>query len=255
MLIDTHAHLDDEKFDCDREQVIDNARINGIKTIINVGYNEKTILTTLDLIGKYDFIYGAIGWHPNHAHEINDKHYKWIEELTTHPKIIGIGEIGLDYYWDYAPKDIQQKVFIKQIQLAKRVGLPIIIHDREAHKDILDILKNENVDGIGGIMHSFSGSAEMALECIQMGFYISISGPITFKNAKKSVEVIEAVPLDRILLETDSPYLTPVPFRGKRNEPANLQYIAKKIADIKKIEFNDLKKITNQNVKKAFSKM
>lgn len=253
MLIDTHAHLDDEQFDCDREQVINNARENGINTIINVGFNEKTIRSTLKLVEKYDFIYGAVGWHPNHAHEINENDYLWIEDLTKHPKIIAIGEIGLDYYWNYAPKEIQQKVFIKQIQLAKRVGLPIIIHDREAHQDILKILKQENVFDIGGVMHSYSGSTEMALECINMGFYISFSGPVTFKNAKKLLDVVNVLPLDRMLVETDSPYLTPEPFRGKRNEPVNVQFIAKKIAEIKKMDINILNEITSKNAKKIFN--
>lgn len=252
MLIDTHAHLDDEKFDFDREEVISNAKKSGISTIINVGYNEKTIRSTLDLVDKYDFIYGAIGWHPNHAHEMNEEDFFWIEELTKHPKIIAIGEIGLDYYWDYAPKDIQKEVFIKQIQLAKRIRLPIIVHDREAHQDILEILKKENASEIGGIMHSFSGSTDMATECINMGFYLSFSGPVTFKNAKKPIEVINGVPLDRILVETDSPYLTPEPFRGKRNEPANVQLIANKIAEIKEVEIDELKRITTNNAKRIF---
>ncbi len=254
MLIDTHAHLDDDKFDDDREQVIVNARKNGVCKIINIGYNKKTILSTLDLISKYDYIYGVIGWHPNHAHEIKEEDYVWIEELATNnPKILAIGEIGLDYYWDFAPKEIQREVFIKQIHLAKRVGLPIIIHDREAHQEIMEILKNEEVNKIGGIMHSFSGNLQMALECIELGFYISFSGPITFRNAKKPKDVAISIPLEKILVETDSPYLTPEPYRGKRNEPAYVKYVAEEIARLKNIDINEINEITTLNAKRVFN--
>ncbi|OEG00282.1 hydrolase TatD [Vulcanibacillus modesticaldus] len=252
MLIDTHAHLDDEKFEEDREEVILRAKENGLSHIINVGYNRKTILATLDLIDKYDFIFGVIGFHPNNAHEMTDEDLKWIEELSKHPKILAIGEIGLDYYWDFAPKDIQQEVFRKQIQLAKRVGLPIVIHDRDAHQDVCNILKEEGVNKIGGVMHSFSGSVEMAKECIEMGFYISFSGPVTFKNAKKPKEVASNIPLERILIETDSPYLTPEPFRGKRNESSYVRYIAEKIAELRGMDIEEIEKITTENAKKVF---
>ena len=250
MLVDTHAHLNDEQFNEDRNVVIQRAKEAGIDTIINIGYNKETILSTLDLINQYDFIFGAIGWHPNHAHEMTDEDLDWIEKLTDHPKILAIGEIGLDYYWDYAPKEIQQMVFRKQIQMAKRVQLPIIIHDRDAHSDICTILKEEGAKEVGGIMHSFSGSLEMAKECIELGFYISFSGPVTFKNAKKPKETAKEIPLERILVETDSPYLTPEPFRGKRNESAYVRYVAQKIAELREMDFEKFQEITSENARR-----
>lgn len=253
MLIDTHAHLNDEKFDNDREEVINRAKESGVEYIINIGYDRQTILSTIELIDKYDFIYGAIGWHPNNAHEMKDGDLNWIEELSKHPKIRAIGEIGLDYYWDFAPKDIQIEVFRKQIQLARHLKLPIIIHDRDAHQDICTILKEEKAYEIGGIMHSFSGSLEMALQCIDLGFYISFSGPVTFKNAIKPKEVAMNIPLDRILIETDSPYLTPEPYRGKRNESAYVRYVAEKIAEIRGLTYAELARISTENALKLFN--
>lgn len=253
MLIDTHTHLNDEKFDEDRTEVINRAKESGVEYIINIGYNKETILSTMELIEKYDFIFGAIGWHPNDAHEMKDEDLQWIEALSKHPKILAIGEIGLDYYWDFAPKDVQQRVFREQIRMAKRLKLPIIIHDRDAHQDILAILKEEGVEEIGGIMHSFSGSLEMANECMKLGFYISFSGPITFRNAKKPKEIAVNIPLDRILVETDSPYLTPEPYRGKRNESAYVKHVAEKIAELRGIELEEVEKLTSQNARKILN--
>jgi len=252
MLIDTHAHLDDEKFSEDQEEVIQRALDNGIKTIINIGYDKNTIQSTLQLVDRYDFIYGAIGWHPNNAHEMSEDDFDWLDKQLDHPKVLAIGEIGLDYYWDYAPKDIQQDVFRRQIQLAKKKGLPIVIHDRDAHQDVCQIIKEEGIKEIGGIMHSFSGSVEMAFECIEQGFYISFSGPVTFKNAKKPKEVAAQIPLEKLLIETDSPYLTPEPFRGKRNESAYVKYVAEKIAELRGMEFDQIAKITTENARKIF---
>lgn len=253
MLVDTHTHLNDEKFDIDRDEVINNAISNGVKIMINVGYNKKTIMETMKLIEEYEGIFGVIGWHPNDASEMESEDIALIEELTHHPKIVGIGEIGLDYYWDTVPKDIQQKVFREQINLAKKVKLPIIIHDREAHQDILDILKEEKAHEVGGIMHSFSGSFEMAMECINMGFYISFSGPVTFKNAKKQKEVASKIPFNKILIETDSPYLTPEPYRGKRNQSAYVKYVAEKIAELRGIDISEVEEITTENAKKILN--
>jgi len=247
LLIDTHSHLNDEQFDNDRQEVILRAKESGVSYILNIGYDRKTILSTIELINKYDFIYGAIGWHPNHAHEMEEKDLLWIEDLSKHKKILAIGEIGLDYYWDFAPKDVQQIVFKEQIQMAKKLQMPIIIHNRDAHQDIYRILKEEGTEQIGGIMHSFSGSFEMAMECINLGFYISFSGPVTFKNAKKPKEVASKIPLDRLLIETDSPYLTPEPYRGKRNESSYVKYIAEKIAELRNMELAEIKRITSQN--------
>lgn len=254
MLIDTHAHLNDEKFMEDQEEVIKRARESSLEYIMNIGYDKDTILSTIELINKYDFIYGAIGFHPNNAHEMTDEDLAWIEELVAkHDKIRAIGEIGLDYYWDFAPIDVQKEVFRKQIRLAKKLNLPIIIHDRDAHKDICDILKEEGAKDIGGIMHSFSGSLEMAQECMEMNFYISFSGPVTFKNAKKPKGIAQEIPLERILIETDSPYLTPEPFRGKRNEPAYVRYVANTIAELRGISIEQLENTTTDNAKQIFN--
>jgi len=252
MLIDTHTHLNDEKFNEDRQAVIQRAKDSGVEYLINIGYNRETILSTLDLINEYDYIYGVIGWHPNDASEMTDADLSWLEELSSHPKIVGIGEIGLDYYWDDVPKDVQKEAFRKQIQLAKRVNLPIVIHDRDAHQDVCDILHEEDVKQVGGIMHSFSGSIEMAQQCMEMGFYISFSGPVTFKNAKKPKEVAVEVPIDRILVETDSPYLTPEPYRGKRNESSYVKYVAEKIAELRGIDVEEIARITTENAKRVF---
>ena len=226
MLFDTHAHLNANQFKEDQEEVIRRARENGVSRIVNLGFNRETIVTSLALAEKYDFIYTALGWHPTDAKDMKDEDLDWLRELSQHKKVVAIGEIGLDYHWDTSPKEVQHEVFRKQIRLAKEVGLPIIIHDREAHQDIIDILREEKAAEVGGIMHCFSGSVEMAKECIDMNFYISLGGPVTFKNAKKPKEVAKQVPLDRLLIETDCPYLTPEPYRGKRNESGYVRYVA-----------------------------
>lgn len=252
MLFDTHAHLNDEKFAEDREQVIARARENGVGTIVNVGFNRETIPSTLSLAETYDFIYAAIGWHPHDAKDMTDEDLNWIEQLSRHEKVVAIGEIGLDYYWDNSPREIQAQVFRKQIALARHLKLPIIIHDREAHQDIVNILKEEKAEEVGGIMHCFSGSWEMAKQCLDMNFYISFGGPLTFKNAKKPKEVAEQVPPDRLLIETDCPYLTPEPYRGKRNESGYVRYVAEAMAQIKGLEFEELAAITTGNAKTLF---
>ena len=194
MLFDTHAHLNDEQFSEDREEVIQRAQDNGVSRIVNVGFNRTTIPQSLALAEKYDFIYTAVGWHPQDAKDMCDEDFQWLRELSKHEKVVAIGEIGLDYYWDTSPKDVQQEVFRKQIRLARELQMPIIIHDREAHQDIVDILREEKAAEIGGIMHCFSGSLEMAEACLDMNFYISFGGPVTFKNAKKPKEVAKQIP-------------------------------------------------------------
>jgi TatD DNase family protein len=206
----------------------------------------------MELIETYDFMYAAVGWHPVDAIDMTEDDLQWIEELSNHPKVVAIGEMGLDYHWDKSPKDVQMEVFRKQIRLAKKVGLPIIIHNREATADIVNILKEEEASRVGGIMHCFSGSAETALECINMNFYISLGGPVTFKNAKKPKEVAAAVPLDRLLIETDCPYLAPHPYRGKRNEPSYVKLVAEQIAEIKQLTIEEVSQATTENAKKLF---
>ncbi|WP_139492607.1 TatD family hydrolase [Brevibacillus dissolubilis] len=252
MLIDTHAHLNAEQFDEDRDEVIARARDNGVDTIVNIGFNRETIPTCIELAEKYDFIYAVVGWHPQDAITMTDADLEWIEELAKHPKVVGIGEMGLDYYWDTSPKDVQKEVFRKQIRLARKLQMPIIIHDRDAHQDIIDILREEKAEEVGGIMHCFSGSSEIAKMALDMNFYISFGGPLTFKNAKKPKEVVMEVPLDRLLIETDCPYLTPHPFRGKRNETGYVRYVCEEMANLHGMSYEEMAKITSDNARRVF---
>ncbi|PJN89221.1 TatD family hydrolase [Bacillus sp. mrc49] len=252
MLFDTHVHVNAEQFNEDLEEVIERAKEAGVNHMVVVGFDRPTIKRAMELVEVYDFMYAAVGWHPVDAIDMTEDDLQWIEELSSHPKVVAIGEMGLDYHWDKSPKDVQKEVFRKQIRLAKKVGLPIIIHNREATADIVNILKEEEASSVGGIMHCFSGSAETALECIEMNFYISLGGPVTFKNAKKPKEVAAAVPLDRLLVETDCPYLAPHPFRGKRNEPSYVKLVAEQIAEIKQLTIEEVSKATTENAKKLF---
>ncbi|USK80495.1 TatD family hydrolase [Peribacillus frigoritolerans] len=252
MLFDTHVHVNAEQFNEDLEDVIERAKEAGVDNMVVVGFDRPTIIRAMELIETYDFMYAAIGWHPVDAIDMTEDDLQWIEELSNHPKVVAIGEMGLDYHWDKSPKDVQMEVFRKQIRLAKKVGLPIIIHNREATADIVNILKEEEASRVGGIMHCFSGSAETALECINMNFYISLGGPVTFKNAKKPKEVAAAVPLDHLLIETDCPYLAPHPYRGKRNEPSYVKLVAEQIAEIKQLTIEEVSQATTENAKKLF---
>ncbi|MED1786969.1 TatD family hydrolase [Brevibacillus laterosporus] len=253
MLFDTHAHLNAEQFDEDRDDVIARAQANGVSTIVNVGFNRETIPTTMELAEKYDFIYAVVGWHPQDAITMKEQDLEWLEELSKHPKVVGLGEMGLDYYWDTSPRDVQAEVFRKQIRLARKLQMPIIIHDRDAHQDIIDILREEKAGEVGGIMHCFSGSYELAKMALDMNFYISFGGPLTFKNAKKPKEVAAKIPLERLLIETDCPYLTPHPFRGKRNESAYVKYVAEEMAQIHGLPYEELAKITAGNARRLFN--
>lgn len=252
VLFDTHTHLDSQKFDDDREAVISRAREAGVELMVNIGFDRETIPTTMQLAEKYDFIYAAVGWHPVESIHMTPADLLWIEELCKHPKVVAIGEIGLDYYWDTSPKEVQHQVFRDQIRLARRLGKPIVIHNRDAHEDILTILREEKAEEVGGVMHCFSGSVESAKICLGMNFYISFGGPVTYKNARVPKEVLASVPLDRLLIETDSPYLTPHPFRGKRNESSYVAYVAEAAAEIKGISVEELALITTENGKKCF---
>lgn len=251
-LFDTHTHLDSHQYDDDRTEVIERARAAGVDLIVNIGFDRKTIPTTMALAEQYDFIYAAVGWHPVESIHMLPEDLNWIEELCSHKKVVAIGEIGLDYHWDTSPKDVQQQVFREQIRLARKVGKPIVIHNRDAHEDILRLLKEENAAEVGGVMHCFSGSWETAKQCLDMNFYISFGGPVTFKNARVPKEVLAKVPMDRILIETDGPYLTPHPFRGKRNEPANVSLVAQSAAEITGKTVEELARITTENGKKCF---
>ncbi|AOZ92829.1 TatD family hydrolase [Paenibacillus crassostreae] len=246
-LFDTHTHLDAPQFDEDRDEVIARAVEGGVSRMVNIGFNRETIPTTMALAEKYDFIYAAVGWHPVDAITMKKDDLEWIASLCQHDKVVAIGEIGLDYHWDTSPKDIQQQVFRQQIGLARELKMPIVIHNRDAHEDVVRILREEKAKDVGGIMHSYSGSWETAKICLDMGFHLSFGGPITFKNAKQPKEVLAQVPMDRLLLETDSPYLTPHPFRGKRNESAHVRLVAEAAAQIKGMDLEEIAQITTKN--------
>lgn len=252
MYFDTHAHLNADQYQEDLQEVIDRALAEGISRIVVVGFDRPTIKKAMELAEQFEFIYASVGWHPVDAIDMKDEDLVWIEELAGHPKVVALGEMGLDYYWDKSPKDIQKQVFRRQIQLAKKVKLPIIIHNRDATADIVEILREEGANEVGGIMHCFSGSPEIAKECVEMNFYISLGGPVTFKNARKPKEVAAAIPLDKLLIETDCPYLAPHPYRGKRNEPSYVKLVAEQIAEIKQISIEEVASVTTENAKKLF---
>ncbi|OMF25247.1 hydrolase TatD [Paenibacillus sp. FSL H8-0548] len=252
LLFDTHTHLDSYQFDEDRDEVIQRAKDAGIHMLVNIGFNRETIPTTMALAEKYDFIYAAVGWHPVDSIDMQPEDLDWIERLCVHEKVVAIGEIGLDYHWDTSPKDVQQRVFREQIRLARKVGKPIVIHNRDAHEDIIRILREENAAEVGGVMHCFSGSPETAKQCLDMNFYISFGGPVTFKNARVPKEVLKQVPLDRILIETDAPYLSPHPFRGKRNESAYVSLVAETAAELLGKTVEEIGAITTENGKRCF---
>lgn len=251
MLFDSHAHIDDEKFDDDRSDVIDRALQSGVTGMINIGACMASSARSVELATRYDNIYAAVGIHPHEAETAQESDYEKLAEWTKLDKVVAIGEIGLDYYYDLSPREVQKAVLIKQIDVARQMKVPFIIHDRDAHGDILDIIKRE-AKGLEGVFHCFSGSLEMAKEVLKLGFYISIAGPVTFKNAAKLPEVIANVPIDRLLVETDCPYLTPHPHRGKRNEPAYVKLVAERVASIRGMDLSTLSEITSKNTKKIF---
>ncbi|MGM7724488.1 TatD family hydrolase [Metabacillus sp. Hm71] len=252
MLFDTHAHLNAVQYEEDIVEVIQRAKAENVTHIVVVGFDKETITKAMELTNQYDMIYAAVGWHPVDAIDMTDEDLAWIKELTSHPKVVAIGEMGLDYYWDKSPKDVQKEVFRKQIQLAKEVQLPIIIHNRDATEDVVKILNEEKASEVGGIMHCFTGSLEVAKQCMDMNFYLSFGGPVTFKNAKKPKEVVKEIPMERLLIETDCPYLTPHPFRGKRNEPSYVKYVAEQIAELRGISIEEVATKTSDNAKKLF---
>lgn len=249
-MIDTHSHINMIE-GTPIESVIQNAIGNGVDKIIVPSAYPKDIDDVIKLVNRYDNVYGMLGVHPTEVKDWTDDLADKIREYSKNPKIVAIGEIGLDYYWDKSFNDLQKEIFIKQIKLANELNLPISIHDREAHKDTFDILKEHNKNS-KIVMHCFSGSVEFANECIKEGMYIALGGVVTFKNAVKMKEVAINIPLDRLLLETDAPYLTPVPFRGKENQPAYTKYVAEEIAKLRNITVDEINKATTQNTFEVF---
>ena len=252
MLTDTHTHLNVHQFDDDREEVIARALEQGVSRIVNIGFNRETIPSSIALTEQYEFIYSTVGWHPQDAIDMKAGDLDWIEELCRLEKVVAIGEIGLDYYWDTSPKDVQHRVFREQIRLARKLGLPISIHNRDAHEDVVKLLREEKAEDVGGVMHCFSGSWETAKLCLDMNFYISFGGPVTYKNAKQPKEVLARVPPDRLLLETDAPYLTPHPYRGKRNETGYVRLVAEAAAELTGLTVEEMARITSENAERLF---
>lgn len=251
-LFDTHSHYDDERFDGDRDAVIASLRENGVIAAVDIGCSFDSIPKAVELSEKYDFIYASVGLHPNDAMaaEAHTDALGFIREYLKRPRVVAIGEIGLDYHYDEPSRELQKKWFELQLCLAEETGYPVIIHDREAHGDTMDILRRH--PGAKGVLHSFSGSVEMAEELVKRGFYISFSGVLTFKNAAKLPEVAAAVPLDRMLLETDCPYLAPHPHRGKRNDSTLMRYTAERLAEIRGLSFEEICKITLENAERFY---
>jgi TatD DNase family protein len=248
MIFDSHAHYDDEAFNEDREEVIQSLNGKGVIGVLNCGASIESTRMSVELSNKYDFIYSAVGIHPEHADIVNEEIIEELRNLARNPKVRAIGEIGLDYYYEENPsKEIQKSAFKLQMELAKELKLPVVIHDRDAHKDTLDILKE--FPEVVGTVHCFSGSVEFAKECLKLGYYIGFTGVITFKNAKKIAEVAKEVPMDRILVETDCPYMAPAPHRGKRNQSDYIQYIIEKISEIKGITIEEIEDVTAFNIK------
>lgn len=252
MIFETHAHYDDEKFDEDRAELLSSMQENGIGRIINVSANLESLENTRKLMEAYPFIYGAFGLHPDEVGDLNEDVMERMRGLCRLEKAVAVGEIGLDYYWDKENHEKQQYWFRRQIALAREEKLPMIIHSREAAADTLRVMKEEKSEEIGGVIHCFSYSAEMAEEYLKMGFYLGIGGVVTFKNVKKIKEVVQMAPMERILLETDSPYLAPVPYRGKRNSSLYLPYVVREIAEIKGISEEEVIEMTEKNAVRLF---
>lgn len=251
MLVDSHAHIDDDRFDSDRDEILARAAAAGVERIINIGADMESSARSLTLAEKYPAIFATVGMHPHDAKQMQEADYSKLIDWLRHPKVVAIGEIGLDYHYDLSPRSVQKEVFLRQLDIARQTGKPFVIHERESHGDMLDIIKTV-ARGLEGVFHCFSGSVETAREYLKMGFYISIAGPVTFPKSVKTKEVAKFVPLDRLLLETDAPYLTPHPFRGRRNEPAYVRLVAEEVAALRNIPVTDLIQATGENARRLF---
>jgi TatD DNase family protein len=252
MLFDTHAHYNDARFDEDRDEVLSRVREGGVSLVLNAAADMHSVHSCIRLAEDYDFIYTSVGVHPHDAIHISEETIETLRREAEHVKVVAVGEIGLDYYYDNSPRDTQKYWFARQIGLARELGLPVIVHNRDAHEDSLRIVQQEGAKQVGGVFHCFTGSVEMARELLKLEFYISVGGPVTFKNARKLIEVVQYVPMDRILIETDCPYLTPEPHRGKRNESTYVRLVAERIAQIKGCTFEEIASVTLENGKRLF---
>lgn len=251
MIFDTHAHYDDKQFDTDRDELLSSLPGLGVGTIVNVGASLEGCKRAIELAKKYSYVYAAVGVHPDEVGELNDETFAMLEDWCHEEKVVAVGEIGLDYYWDEEPRAVQKDWFIKQLKLARKVNLPVNIHSRDAAEDTFQIMK-EHAQGLQGIIHCYSGSKEMAAEYVKLGFHIGVGGVVTFKNGRKLKQVVEEIPLEAIVLETDCPYLAPEPYRGKRNNSAYIKYVAEEIARLKGTTFDEVIKQTELNAKKVY---
>lgn len=252
-LIDTHVHLDHERFGKDLDQVIERAKSAGVWPVITIGADLVSSRQAVECARRYPGVAATAGIHPHDADSVSDRVLDEVKMLAGNERVVAIGEIGLDYYYDFSPRNAQRRVFAMQIGLARELGLPIVVHVREAYADVMAILKSEQAEDVGGIIHCFSGDRETAKGCLDMGFYISVGGILTFSDSSELRRIIKDVPLDRIVLETDAPYLTPVPYRGKRNEPAYVRLVAEALANLKDITLEEVAEITTGNACKLFS--
>ena len=251
MIFDSHAHYGSKQFEEDRDQLLNSMQENGIGTIVNSAADWDSVTEVVELAEKYPFIYAAVGLHPDEVGDLNEERFAYLKMQCQKEKVVAVGEIGLDYYWDNESHDVQKKWFIRQLELARELDLPVIIHSRDAAADTLEIMQ-KYAQGLRGVIHCFSYSKELAREYVKMGFYIGVGGVVTFKNGKKLKEIVEEIPLERILLETDCPYLAPVPFRGKRNSSLYIPYIAEEIANLKGVTYEEVVTQTELNAKKLF---
>ena len=251
MIFDSHAHYDSQQFDEDREELLLSMEANGVGTIVNAGASWDSVTEVVELAQKYPFMYAAVGVHPDEVGALDDERFEYMKAQCKKDKVVAVGEIGLDYYWDNESHDVQKKWFIKQLELARELDLPVIIHSRDAAADTLEIMK-EYGQGLRGVIHCFSYSIELAREYVKMGYHIGIGGVVTFKNGRKLKEIAAEIPLERILLETDCPYLAPVPFRGKRNDSHYISYVAQEIAELKGISYEEVVAQTEKNGKELF---
>ncbi len=251
MIFETHAHYDAEQFDQDRESLLESLPSQGIETVVNIGASLEGCKASIELAKRFPHVYAAIGVHPDEVGELNEETFEWLKQQYSYEKVVAVGEIGLDYYWDKENHDIQKKWFIAQLNLARELKLPVVIHSREATEETLEIMKEYGRD-LGGVIHCFSGSAEIAKEYVKMGYYLGIGGVVTFKNSRKLKEVVEAVQLTSLVLETDCPYLAPTPNRGKRNDSTQLTYVVEEIARLKNTTYEEVVAVTRQNGKELY---
>ncbi|MCR5001213.1 MAG: TatD family hydrolase [Lachnospiraceae bacterium] len=252
MIFETHAHYDDDAYDSDRDSIIRLLKEEGIAPVINIGASLTSTASSVDLAHKYDHVYAAVGVHPSDCADLDDKDIEWLKSLCSDPRVVAIGEIGLDYHYDEPDREIQKKWFIRQLQLARETDLPIVVHSRDAAADTLDILKKEEFRGMRGVIHCFSYSPEIANEYVSMGYHIGIGGVVTFKNGRKLQEIAGTIPLKNIVIETDCPYLAPEPYRGRRNSSAYLTYVIEKIAALRNTGYEEIEKATYENAAALF---